>query len=329
MPRIHQLSLATLRCSAVEGARALSLALLDQVGATLPRLQTRKDQEALHDFRVAVRRLRACLRAHRGLFDKKTVTISRKRLREIVTATGSARDAEVQLQGIEAQDTTWMKADLTGVNLIRERLGVQIEGGYRNGLDVIAREYPDVEKSLYSYFGNVDPPPGGPFPAYLASSIGEHRADLAGKLARAFAPIDENRLHRARISAKRLRYLIEPLVSEVPRTAKVVDTLKSLQDLLGDIHDLQGLGHGIQAVLDGLKHERKDWFTNLSSGAVGPRPQSPPALAGLKKLAGVVREDQDRLLKSLRAHWMGGAEVPFFDDVAQLEARVGGPADRR
>ena len=206
MPRIHQLSLATLRCSAVEGARALSLALLDQVGATLPRLQTRKDQEALHDFRVAVRRLRACLRAHRRLFDKKPVTIWRKRLREIVTATGSARHAEVQLQWIEAQDTTWMKADLTGVNLIRERLGVQIEGGYRNGLDVIAREYPDVEKSLYSYFGNVAPPPGGPSAvAPLASVSGQlspppSSSESSSAWESKWAPSRNSSIHSGRLS---------------------------------------------------------------------------------------------------------------------------------
>lgn len=326
MPRIHQLPLATLRRGAGEGARALALALLAQVGATLPHLQTRKNNEALHDFRVAVRRLRSCLRSSRSLFGKKAITIWRKRLREIVTTTGSARDAEVGLQWIDARKTCWTRADLKGVNLVRARLCALMEEGYLNGQEVVKREYPEVEKSLYNYLNDFEPVSDGTFADYLASSIGEHKVDLAGKLAGAFAPIDANRMHRARISAKRLRYLIEPLVSEVSLTPGVVDQLKSLQGLLGDIRDLQGLERGIHVALNGLNHEREEWFTNLSSGPVGPPRQSSAELSGLTKLARVAREDQDRLLNSLRERWMDGAAAQFFDDVAELQNPAGWPA---
>ncbi|HYU36006.1 MAG TPA: CHAD domain-containing protein, partial [Thermoanaerobaculia bacterium] len=49
-----------------EGAHLLALTLLDQAAAAFPRLEDPADSEALHDFRVALRRLRSCLRAYRS-----------------------------------------------------------------------------------------------------------------------------------------------------------------------------------------------------------------------------------------------------------------------
>ena len=48
-----------------EGARLLALSFLDQAAQARPRLADPADTEALHDFRVGLRRLRSCLRAYR------------------------------------------------------------------------------------------------------------------------------------------------------------------------------------------------------------------------------------------------------------------------
>ncbi|HEY9420766.1 MAG TPA: CHAD domain-containing protein, partial [Thermoanaerobaculia bacterium] len=53
-----------------EGARLLALSFLDQARAARPRLADPSDSEALHDFRVALRRLRSCLRAYRSFLDE-------------------------------------------------------------------------------------------------------------------------------------------------------------------------------------------------------------------------------------------------------------------
>ena len=44
-----------------EGARRLALSYLDQAARARPRLADPADAEALHDFRVGLRRLRSCL----------------------------------------------------------------------------------------------------------------------------------------------------------------------------------------------------------------------------------------------------------------------------
>ena len=48
-----------------EGARLIALAFLDDASAALPRLDDADDTEALHDFRVSIRRMRSTLRAYR------------------------------------------------------------------------------------------------------------------------------------------------------------------------------------------------------------------------------------------------------------------------
>src|SRR6185503_11507583 len=53
--------------------------------------------------------------------------------------------------------------------------------------------------------------------------------------------------HAARIAAKRLRYLWEPLSRRVPRARALVGRLKQLQDALGELHDMQVLTEKITA----------------------------------------------------------------------------------
>ncbi len=81
---------------AVLAASAVALAYLDDAVAAAKRLSDRSDAEALHDFRVTIRRLRVTLRTYPSL----QASVSRKlrrRLRRLVRATNPARDAEVQL----------------------------------------------------------------------------------------------------------------------------------------------------------------------------------------------------------------------------------------
>jgi CYTH domain-containing protein len=59
---------------------------------------------------------------------------------------------------------------------------------------------------------------------------------------------DEHEGHEARIAAKRTRYLLEPVAKIVPGAAGIVERLKALQDVLGDLHDAQVFGAEIAAL---------------------------------------------------------------------------------
>src|SRR5712692_7994662 len=86
-----------------ESARLVALAALSEASGAQERLASATDPEALHDFRVAVRRLRSSFRAYRPYVESSISTKLRRRLREITTATNAARDAEVMLAWVAEQ----------------------------------------------------------------------------------------------------------------------------------------------------------------------------------------------------------------------------------
>src|SRR5688572_6091086 len=86
-----------------EAARLIGLWRLAALVAARPRLEKADDAEAVHDVRVALRKLRSCLRSHRDLLAGAVRKKTRTLLREIAHASGPARDAEVQLEWLAAQ----------------------------------------------------------------------------------------------------------------------------------------------------------------------------------------------------------------------------------
>ena len=65
---------------AEEAARLIALALLDRTAEAARRLGDPTDPTALHDFRVATRRLRSCLQAYRPEIDGSVSPRLRRRL---------------------------------------------------------------------------------------------------------------------------------------------------------------------------------------------------------------------------------------------------------
>src|SRR6185295_11966196 len=65
-------------------------------------------------------------------------------------------------------------------------------------------------------------------------------ADLADTLLRVQDAHQTKNVHRARGSEKRLRYVLEQFIEE-PAAKDCVLALAELQDLFGDLHDLQTL----------------------------------------------------------------------------------------
>ena len=97
--------------------RAVHLLACAQLGAaarSCRHLTQREHPEALHDFRVALRRLRSHLRAYAPYSDPVPEKLNR-RLRRLARTTNAARDAEVQLEWLRRQ---------------KRRLGAGTRAGY-------------------------------------------------------------------------------------------------------------------------------------------------------------------------------------------------------
>jgi len=126
------------------------------------------------------------------------------------------------------------------------RLTQRRERAYQDIRERIAPKFDRLARRLRRALGSV-PPPDATLPASLASLIAQlledQGSDLEQRLALIRSPANHAEAHAARIRVKRARYLLEPVVREAKPAAAVVRRLKQVQQLLGDLHDLQELLH--------------------------------------------------------------------------------------
>ncbi len=216
-----------LAAPAAEGVRARALELLEAARAARARLEDVDDGEAVHDLRVALRRLRSVLRAHAGLLGKKVKKL-RGQLGQIAGATGAARDAEVQLAWLAKQPRAGRL--VTRVEQRRDEGYAEARATAGPAFDALE---PRLRRALSSYRVEVGRS-GRTFGAELAELLVPAARELGERLGSVRSPDDHDAVHRARIAGKRLRYLLEPLADRAPGA---LETLARLQDALGELHD--------------------------------------------------------------------------------------------
>ena len=225
--------------SASVGARAVVLALLTEATDAAVRAGDASDEEALHDFRVALRRLRSTLRAWRPTLGSSLRDRDLRRIRDAARATNAARDAEVleswvsevteQLAGPHRHAADWLTARLE--HRRRHLLGQGVAGSVEEFL----HRAPRLARRLAAEDPAVE---SEPFGLSLASLLRTQAEALVEALALASSPPDAARVHRARIEGKRLRYLLEPLRDTPGLEANAaVKVLKRMQDALGALND--------------------------------------------------------------------------------------------
>lgn len=295
-----------------EGVRLQAIALLGEVRKERARLDQPDDVEAVHDFRVALRRLRSLLKSHRRHLNGKVDRV-RKRLGDVAELTTEARDAEVQLAWLAEQKLPAPRRP--ALLWLRTRLEERKQHGYAaaraeaaQALDALL---PRAEKRLARFTRDVsrtaDDSALGPA---LAALLIENAEGLARRLAEVASPTDETTAHEARILGKQLRYLLEPLVSSEAlgdAAKKAVKDLKELQDILGELHDAHVLGHVVeQAMIDAASERARLLGAAVLGGPPAPgarKPRTPRDLRpGLVAIAGKVRDRRDRQYRALLAH---------------------------
>jgi CHAD domain-containing protein len=316
-----------------EGARLLALSYLDAALAARPRLDDADDREALHDFRVALRRLRSCLRAYRAELAGSREKKLERRLKRLAAATGPGRDAEVQIGWLRENAGALAAVHRAGFRWLVARLEERMSEAYHRLAKELARAFGPLESglrralSVYRAEVHLDGAPRPTFAAATAVILGGQRSRLAGGLAAVRGPADVARAHRARIAAKRVRYLLDPLADELPGTGRIVKRLKGLQDLLGELHDAHVLEGELEEALAEAAALRVRKLVELSLSEVPDEAalrveRRRPREAGLLALARLNRARRDRLYAELAAHWLGDRAAAFFAELAGLEAAL-------
>jgi CHAD domain-containing protein len=209
----------------------VALLLLDTLDSQHARLAKPNDAEALHDFRVALRRLRSWLRAYRSDIKDSVGKKAMRRLGVLAGASTDSRDIEVHLEWLAAQTPTLTATEKRGAGWLKQRFTVEkrrADAGFREALGTEFGELSaKLRKNLSRYGVAVwDQQPDDRWALTAATKIHEAFVDFRRRLMAVEEIRSDEELHRARIAGKRLRYLIEPLVGVVEGAAEVVESLK-------------------------------------------------------------------------------------------------------
>jgi CHAD domain-containing protein/CYTH domain-containing protein len=313
-----------------ETARLLALSFIGEAEAALARIKDPTDVEALHDFRVGLRRLRSGLRAYRVFLKDSTSKRLINQVADLASATGAGRDAEVLIAWLHSVEPLLIPEHQSGYQWLLGRLEAKREEAYSDVTKGISRRFQKLKADLtdrlmvYQLAVETDPASASStFRQKTGDLVLEHMADLRSSLEAVQTLEDEEHAHRARIRGKRLRYLLEPLRHEIPEVRGMVKQLKRLQDILGDLNDLRVLSGEIASGLEAAAVERARRLHDLAlhtmveGAGIAPFEDADEA-AGLLGLVELVRDNRSRLFEDLRSEWLGTHGNAFFESVNAL-----------
>jgi CHAD domain-containing protein len=230
MPRRANASPAMAAPFVVRKAKELDLAL----GKAARRVATLADEEALHDMRVALRKLRTLLRLSRTIYGRFRADMVRGAFSEVQSRTGDLRDEEAledTFSALGVEDPVflaWRARRRTREKRLRSELIASLRKGNlarpRKLLAALllfpARPSRDQEVARF---------------ARRAVTRAHKKVDRL----RDVPTSDVEQLHALRIFYKELRYAAEMFVEVLPvDLAALIAPAARLQKRLGDIHDI-------------------------------------------------------------------------------------------
>lgn len=216
------------------------------------------DAEAVHDFRVALRRLRTALQPSRAIYGKKRLRVIGEGLKRFADVTGALRDEEVLRETLlslelpleyKAVLSAWVARRakqerarrMDVVKFLRENAGKKdtaASAKVNGGAEPAAADEPTLEECL----ARLEKRLGAPKSDEKAVDLARSALDKARERIREFGGVtadDAAAMHALRIRFKRLRYTAElftPVLGD--EAARIAKEASRLQTKLGDLHDL-------------------------------------------------------------------------------------------
>ncbi len=266
-----------------------------------------KDPEAVHQTRVACRRLRAALGVFRSDIGKKTARRWRRALRKLGRVFGVARDLDVEIASTLGQ--MGQVQDESILHGLAFWLAHLEEQRYRKQPELIRairkfrRESPVREMGRWIRRHSGETASVGSSQSEARVSITKaHRKLLSRRLTNLLRTADSledpqniEGHHAMRIAAKKLRYSMEALAPGLGVIGEVtIEALRNLQSLLGEIHDYDVWTERIREVLETLSGGELD----------GPKWLNPDRfISGLGFLESKYRELREVRFRQLQSLW--------------------------
>ncbi len=280
-----------------------------------------EDIEALHDMRVAVRRMRAALGIFQSAYTGKTVKALRKGLKSITKALGPARDMDVFIEKLQAYRATLPEAEQAGLTPLLENWQAQRETARKAMVDFLdSGKYAQVKKTLLNFVkskgeGDIPVQKDRPTPHQLRHLVPQL---IYARYAEVYAydvVLDSaslETLHDLRLALKAFRYTLEFFRELLgPEVKAVLAEIKHLQDHLGDLNDAD-VAIGI------LQQQLAEW-ENYQTGLPLAERQSPTALINFLTHK---TEERHRLIVSFPEAWARFNTPEFRQNLALAVAAI-------
>ncbi|MBS1841757.1 MAG: CHAD domain-containing protein [Acidobacteria bacterium] len=192
------------------------------------------DEEAIHDLRVALRRCRSLASVFEEVDPNPAWRDLRKASRKLFRSLGAIRDSQVQ--------ESWVLKLAGADNVLRTQILYAVKAGRdrqereakKNAAKFDEKAWTKLALALRSRLKLI--PIDGPAAQCLALERLEEAAELHRRALRTEKP---KPWHELRIGVKHFRYTVENLLPK--QHASWSSDLKRVQDLLGDVHDLDVL----------------------------------------------------------------------------------------
>ena len=300
---------------AKRAARVVALGLLRDVLTARDRLDDPSDDDALHDFRVALRRLRTWLRAFRPVLRDTLRGKVMRRLGDIADATGASRDLEVRIEWIDRSRRQLRGDERKGASWLIKRLRqekAEYDAELRRALDDnFDKTIRRVDKALSRYEARVEGERS--YEEVAGEIVSAHLDALSAAMDGVSSIHDRAQAHVARIAAKRLRYVLEIVAPSGSDQARAMVSLKELQDKLGDLHDAQMFGSQLASRVAELAAEKVDAEKGSANGVVSRVDPVP----GLQALLQRLRQREKESFKLMLPIWHATASALHLDSISQ------------
>jgi CHAD domain-containing protein len=206
-----------------------------------PLVRTGRDPEAVHQARVATRKLRSNLRTFASLLDVEWTEPLRTELGWLALSLGAVRDSEVLLERLRQRARSLPASDQRSAAALLQVLATEIDELRRKlGIDLDSQRYIDLVERLVVAAHEPPTTPEAELPAQgvlpaLATTPWRRLRSAVRQL-----PDDptDPELHRIRILAKRARYAAEAVASVAGQDASTfARAAAKVQTVLGEHQD--------------------------------------------------------------------------------------------
>jgi CHAD domain-containing protein len=200
-----------------------------------------EDPEAVHQARVATRRIRSTLRTFSSLLDTEWTDRLRDDLKWLANLLGEVRDTDVLLERFSEHLAALPATDAKPGRRLLERLGEQRDQARRRLLGGMSSDkYAQLLEDLVAAAAAPALLPGADRPAaeVMPPLVAKPWKKLRKAVRKAGDDPPDHDLHQIRIRAKRARYAAEAVEPVIGTPAEdFADAISDLQTVLGDHQD--------------------------------------------------------------------------------------------